>query len=88
MAQDAMQRSGFQEIRLEKKGPVGQDSPRVYGRPPQDDAKEFVQRMRKAGVLVAEENGGIWIHPQMLTWEQMKEVCRAVEEQAVAEKEE
>lgn len=81
LAQASMERCGFTDIRLLRKGPAGQDSPRVLGRPAGISAQALRQALREDGLLVgydAEENV-LSFHPQMLTLAQTQEACRMLE---------
>ena len=76
-----MTRCGFTDIRLVPKGPVGQDSPRVLGRPAGMRAQDLRQALREDGLLVGYDaaEDALSFYPQMLTLEQTWEACRILE---------
>lgn len=81
LARSVMTRCGFTDIRLVPKGPVGQDSPRVLGRPAGMRAQDLRQALREDGLLVGYDaaEDALSFHPQMLTLEQTWEACRILE---------
>ena len=60
---------------------MGQDSPRVLGRPAGMNAQDLRQALREDGLLVGYDaaEDALSFHPQMLTLEQTWEACRILE---------
>ena len=82
LAGEAMRRCGFTGLRIEPKGPVGQDSPRVTGVPDGVDAQTLREALRREGLLVGCEGERLSFHPQMMNEEQTRTACAILEETA------